>query len=149
MDIWLFCIVSRSRSRSRSRSGSAASNRSGSPIRKKRAVLSDSEDEGMNFSTIFTIISPRFLNQIGFFFIVKGGAVSQALKRAKILDSDHEDEPAEVPVEGNQISAGLIDAGESSDEGVRNDDDNQGYISFSWHRLHISKITEYYSMFQE
>lgn len=42
-----FCPVSRSRSRS----GSAASNRSGTPVRKKRAaVLSDSEDEGIGKS---------------------------------------------------------------------------------------------------
>lgn len=65
------------------------------------------------------------------FFVLKGGAVSQALKRAKILDSDNEDEPAEVQVEGNQISAGLIDGGDSSDEGVRNDDDDKGYVFFS------------------
>lgn len=88
-------------SRSRSRSGSAASNRSGSPVQKKRrAVLSDSEDEE------------------------GGGTAAQAQKRAKILDSDNEEElpKAEVAAE-NPVSEGLIDAeGESSDEGVRDDD---------------------------
>lgn len=86
---------------SRSRSGSAASNRSGSPVRNKKrsAVLSDSEDEGQ---------------------------ASQAIKRAKIIDSDNE-EVAEGEEQGepNELE-GIVDAGESSDEGVREEGGGQG-----------------------
>lgn len=70
---------------------------------------------------------------IFFSYSLKGGTGSQALKRAKIIDSDNEDE---VPgVEGNdneQKPQQLIDeGGESSDEGVRNDAD-QGCVKSSF-----------------
>lgn len=66
-------------------------------------------------------------------FSIEGGAASQALKRAKILDSDNEDEVPEgegIPKNDNhEVSEGLIDAeGESSDEGVRNDDPDNGCV---------------------
>lgn len=54
----------------------------------------------------------------------KGGAASQSLKRAKIIDSDNE-EGEEGEVQENQ-SQPLIDAGEDSDEGVR-DGEGHGY----------------------
>lgn len=50
------------------------------------------------------------------------GAASQQLKRAKIIDSDNEDEAQGGETEENEGAQKPDDGGESSDEGVRNDD---------------------------
>lgn len=66
-------------------------------------------------------------NQIIFF--TKGGASSQALKRAKIIDSDNEEGvPGAEGGNEERPQQPLVDeGGESSDEGVRNDAD-QGCV---------------------
>lgn len=51
------------------------------------------------------------------------GAASQQLKRAKIIDSDNEDEVPGVEGDENQGIQRQADGGESSDEGVRDDGD--------------------------
>lgn len=54
---------------------------------------------------------------------IEGGAPSQAVKRAKIIDSDNEgDMPGEEGGE-NQGNEGQRDGGESSDGGVNDDMD--------------------------
>lgn len=85
---------------------------------------------------------------IFFSYLLKGGTGSQALKRAKIIDSDNEDE---VPgVEGNdneQKPQQLIDeGGESSDEGVRNDAD-QGCVKSSFFIFYFLTNYEIYLFF--
>lgn len=61
-------------------------------------------------------------------YFVQADTGSQALKRAKIIDSDNEDDAVQGAEGGeNEQGQKLIDeGGESSDEGVRNDAD-QGY----------------------
>lgn len=88
---------SKSGSRSRSKSGSRSRSKSGSPtIRKKRAILSDSEDEN--------------------------GEPQTKKSRPKITDSDHEGEENEPKVvEGEQVEGAKAES--SGDEGV---DDRAG-----------------------
>lgn len=62
------------------------------------------------------------------YLFVQGDTGSQALKRAKIIDSDNEDEVQGAEGGDSEQRPPLIDeGGESSDEGVRNDGD-QGYV---------------------
>lgn len=77
-------------------------------------------------------------NQI---YSFKGGASSQALKRAKIIDSDNEEEvPGAEGGNEERPSQPLVDeGGESSDEGVRNDADQGCVKQFSF-KIQIMKF---------
>lgn len=76
----------------------------------------------------FVSSSKKFHKQIGVFI---GGAAAQAPKRAKIIDSDNEEQPVgEEENVGNQANLqNLVDGGDSSDEGVTNDPDRT-YVCF-------------------
>lgn len=56
----------------------------------------------------------------------EGAAAARAHKRAKIIDSDNEEEEQVPGGEGDENQAPQVqEGGESSDEGVRNDADQQ------------------------
>lgn len=70
----------------------------------------------------------------------KGAAASQQLKRAKIIDSDNEDEVPGVEGDENQGIQRQADGGESSDEGVR-DDGGQGWVWIWIKWLYVVSLT--------
>lgn len=94
--------------------------------------------------------------------MLEGGASSQALKRAKIIDSDNEEEAPAAEGEGEERPQhGIVDeGGESSDEGVRNDDADQGcakqftfFLSKSewwliWNSIEIRRGSEFVNDFE-
>lgn len=62
----------------------------------------------------------------------EGAAAARAHKRAKIIDSDNEEEEQVPGGEGDENQAPQVQddqGGESSDEGVRNDTDQQ-YVRY-------------------
>lgn len=129
---------SRSVSRSRSRSRSAESNRSGSPsTRKKRAIVSDSENEG----NIFMQQQSKHIFLLKFLLITLQLYISgdiSAPKRPKIVDSDNEDDepPANETVGDENQQQHQEQDGESSDEGVKHDGDHAGYFTYKIQSLH-------------
>lgn len=53
------------------------------------------------------------------------GAAAQVHKRPKIIDSDNEEPPTGENEEQTPIAQGLVDGGDSSDEGVAHDPEQQ------------------------
>lgn len=75
-------------------------------------------------------------------YLFKGGASSQALKRAKIIDSDNEEEVPGAEGGNEERPQPLVDeGGESSDEGVRNDPD-QGCVKEFFFKFEIVKFIQ-------
>lgn len=56
--------------------------------------------------------------------------VTSAPKRAKLIDSDEENEPQEYEQANAEANKTIVD-GESSDEGVNKDDDNNANIGYA------------------